>query len=347
MKLISRMLAMSMATALTSVAALGVTSPVAAQESYSWNYADIQSSGNLRTRNVEWWISELARRSEGRIKIQAFWAGSLVGGKDIAVGVSSGYPELGANVYVYDTSYVPVLSLFELPLADSAETTIRAFHDMVMNNETVRADLAKRKLVPLTVFGHQGNIMGVTPEAVASPEDLNGLRLRAPGGTTARALERLGAVVVTMPSTDVYSALQLGTVDGAISSLADITEWKWSDHGKHVWSLGIPIGPPLVYVINKDVWDGLPEDTQKLMLDVSAEFLDRQIADYAASLDVMRNELEASGVTFVDDVPGITAAAQQAAEADIDRWLKRAEEAGLPAEQLLNDYREAIERNRR
>lgn len=341
-----RLAALSLAALAGSVFAAAQAAPALAADTYTWNYADIQAPGNLRTRNVEWWISELDKRSGGRIKIQAFWAGALVGGKDIAVGVSSGYPELGANVYVYDTSYVPALSLFELPIADSAETAIRAFQDMVMNNEAVRADLAKRKLVPLTVFGHLGNIMGVSSKAVAGPDDLRGMRLRAPGGTTARALERLGAEVVTMPSTDVYSALQLGTVDGAISSLADIHEWKWSDHGKNVWSLGIPIGPPLVYVINKDVWEGLPEDIRTVMLEVSAEFLERQIKDYADSLTGMRSDLEAAGVTFVDDVPGITAAARQAAEADIDRWLARAEQAGLPGRQLLDDYRAAIERNK-
>jgi TRAP-type C4-dicarboxylate transport system substrate-binding protein len=305
------------------------------------NYADIEPAGTIRTRNVEWWINEIEKRTDGAIKIRPYWAGSLVGGKDIPVGVAQGYPEMGSNVYIYDASFVPALSVFDLPVAKTSVGAIRAFADMVQNNETLRAQLLKRKMVGLTVFGHHGPSMAVTSKEVNGPDDVRGLRMRSPGGLRAEILTAMGAEVVTMGAADVYTALQRGTIDGLSSSIKDIYEWKWTDYAKFGWSLGIPLGPPLIYVINEDVWKGIKPEFQKIMLDASAEFLDRQIAEYEAGLNDFLDKLKANGVTF-KEIPAITAISQQVSDKGVTDWVERMKQYDVPGQELLDAYRATL-----
>ncbi len=305
------------------------------------NYADIEAAGTIRTRNVAWWIDQIEKRTDGAIKIRPYWAGSLVAGKDIPVGVSQGYPEMGSNVYVYDTSFVAALSLFDLPVAKTSVGAIRAFNDMVLNNDIIKAELAKRKLVGLTVFGHHGPSVVVTSKDVNSPANVKGLRIRAPGGIVGQILESMGAEIVTMGAGNVYSAMQRGTVDGLASSIKDIYEWKWTDYAKHMWSLGIPLGPPVVYVINEDVWNKLPAATQKIILDTSGEFLDRQIKEYEAGLSGFQQKLKDNGVTF-KEIPAIADVAKKVSADGIQKWVVRMNGLGLPGQQLLDDYRQTL-----
>lgn len=305
------------------------------------NYADIEPAGTIRTRNVEWWIDEIRKRTDGAIQIRPYWAGSLVGGKDIPVGVAQGYPEMGSDVYVYDSSYVPALGVFDLPVAKTSVGAIRAFADMVQNNETLHAEMRKRKLVGLTVFGHHGPSMAVTSKEVNGPADIKGLRMRSPGGLRAEILAAMGAEVVTMGAADVYTALQRGTVDGLSSSIKDIYEWKWTDYAKFGWSLGIPLGPPLVYVINEDIWNGISPENRKIILDTSAEFLDRQIAEYEAGLSDFQEKLKANGVTF-KEIPEITAISQKVSDEGVKAWVGKMKGIDVPGQELLDAYRAAL-----
>lgn len=336
-------LAAAAAFAATSVFAQGAA-PVAKPGQFNWNYADIEAAETLRTRNVQWWISEMEKRSNGAIKIRAYWAGALVGGKDIPVGVAKGYPEMGSNVYVYDMTFVRALSVFDLPISKTSTSAIRAFNDMVRNNDILKAELKKRKMVALTVFGHLGSSYAMTLKDINSPADLKGLKIRAPGGLRARILQSLGAEVVTMGPADTYSALQRGTVNGVTSSLKDIDEWKWYDYGKYIWSLGIPLGPPLVYVINEDVWNTVPAGTQKMMLDVSQEFLERQIKDYDDSLAAIGDRLKAKGITVKGDIPSITAISKAESDKAVINWEADVTKAGIPGKALLDAFRQSLKK---
>ena len=319
--------------------------PVAKPGQFNWNYADIEAAETLRTRNVQWWISEMEKRSNGAIKIRAYWAGALVGGKDIPVGVAKGYPELGSNVYVYDMSFVRALSLFDLPISKTSTSAIRAFHDMVRNNDIMKAELAKRKMVALSVFGHLGSTYTLTAKDINGPADLKGLKIRAPGGLRGRILQTLGAEVVTMGPADTYPALQRGTVNGVTSSLKDIDEWKWYDFGKFIWPLGIPLGPPLVYVINEEVWKTIPAGTQKMMLDVGQEFTERQIKDYDDSLVAIGERLKAKGIVVKGEIPGISAIAKSEAVNAVASWEADVTKAGIPGKALLEAYRQALKKH--
>ena len=325
-------------------AAASAFAQVARPGQFNWNYADHEPAGTLRTRNVEWWISEMEKRSNGAIKIRAYWGGALVGGKDVVVGVSKGYPELGANVYVFDMSFVRALGMFDLPISKTNNGAIRAFNDMVLNNELLKAELKKRKLVALSVFGHLGTTYTLTQKEINSPADMTGLKIRSSGGVRARILQNLGAEVVTISPADTYSALQRGTVSGVTSSLMDIDMWKWTDYGKFIWPMGIPLGPPLVYVINEDVWNTIPAGTQKMMLDVGKEFAERQIKDYEDSLVAIGERLKAKGITVKGEVQSITAIARAEAENAVATWEADAIKAGIPAKELLEAYRQTLKK---
>jgi TRAP-type transport system periplasmic protein len=94
-----------------------------------------------------------------------------------------------------------------------------------------------------------------------TPDDLKGLKIRS-GATHFGSVEAVGAIPVTTPMGDIYTAMERGIVDGFVFPPIGWTQWGWQDVTKY-W-----VGPRLVEgqnstpLINLDVWNSLTKQEQ-------------------------------------------------------------------------------------
>jgi TRAP-type C4-dicarboxylate transport system substrate-binding protein len=78
--------------------------------------------------------------------------------------------------------------------------------------------------------------------------------------------KNLGGSPVPVPTTEVLTALQNGTVDGFDQALLYMLAASWHTTIKYV-TLSSHIYQPALIVFNKDWFDALPADLQKILLD--------------------------------------------------------------------------------
>lgn len=99
--------------------------------------------------------------------------------------------------------------------------------------------------------------------------DLSGRTLRVSSGQAA-LVEGLGGEVVNLPASEVYTALERGTVDGFGWASVGVAANSWQD------VVGYQIQPlfgeaTIPVLINADTWDGLEEVTQQALRDTIIE----------------------------------------------------------------------------
>lgn len=99
--------------------------------------------------------------------------------------------------------------------------------------------------------------------------DLSGRTIRASSGQAA-LVQGLGGEVVNIPSSEVYTALERGTVDGFGWASVGVAGNSWQD------VVGYQIEPrfgeaTIPVLINADTWDGLEEVTQQALRDTMIE----------------------------------------------------------------------------
>jgi TRAP-type C4-dicarboxylate transport system substrate-binding protein len=100
---------------------------------------------------------------------------------------------------------------------------------------------------------------------LAGPDDLKNWKFRSPPGLETEIFDNLGASPVVMDFTEVFTALETGIIDGAdASSLPDNIGLGLLDIAKHATYPGFHSMPADHLAIRKDVWDGLPEDIQRI-----------------------------------------------------------------------------------
>ena len=133
---------------------------------------------------------------------------------------------------------------------------------------------------------------------INSVEELKGVKIRSPEGLAAEVFRRAGAAPVSLPFSEVYTALEKKLVDAAdASALVNNDASGMQKVAKYPIYPGIHSMAVLQFVVNKDLWDSLTESEQTALevwysaaydaMRRDADLLDQQIVEqYRAGDDI-------------------------------------------------------------
>lgn len=177
-------------------------------------------------------------------------------------------------------------------------------------------DLASSSGIRLLNYNwFQGTRQMFTKNPVTKPEDLKGVRVRtidAPGWLA--TINALGATAVPLPWSEVYSALQLGAIDGAEAQLTGAYGIKLHEVTKNLAFVGhVQL---LTGLATSEAWfKSLSPEHQAIITEELAKAGEEASAGTVAKIDTVLTDMKAAGVVInevnVDDfkalVPGVYA----------------------------------------
>ena len=138
-------------------------------------------------------------------------------------------------------------------------------------------------------------------EPALTPEgdlDVSGLKLRGNAVYNAFFTNYLGASVIDLPTTDVYSGLERGVVDATGWTQIGLIDLKWNDF------LNYRIEPcffstDLGVIVNLDTWNGLSEEARTILQETAIQHERDTVAKLGAVRDEDFAKLEESGMEVV------------------------------------------------
>ena len=284
------------------------------------------------------WAAEIGKRSNGRVKITVFPAGSLTKADQRYEGVLTGVSDLGMSCFAYTRGRFPLLEGLDLPLGyPNGTAATRIANEMVMKYQPEEL----KGVHVLYVHAHGPGILA-SRKPVKSMDDLKGLKIRATG-LSAKIVESLGGTPVAMSQPETYEALAKGVVEATLCPVETLKGWKQGEVVQYVIdSSAIGYTTAMFVVMNQAKWTALPSDLQKVFTDVSAEW----IAKHGAAWD----EADQAGRAFVTELKkesiSLPPAEQQrwktAVKPILDSYVASAKAKNLPGDALLNDLQTAI-----
>ena len=176
--------------------------------------------------------------------------------------------------------------------------------------------------------------------------DAKGKRIRTYGRIWPVAWKSIGAVPVGIASIEAYDALDKGMVDGAIGGTASLHKYKWYEAGKYI-TPELSSSPSHVYAItiNLDLWNRLPTDIQRVMLETGRETLDMLGPFQKKQLTQMWADMKAAGSQILEPLP-VTELNNwfklPVFTKEQEKWVKAAEAKGYPGRKYLNRYLELM-----
>jgi TRAP-type C4-dicarboxylate transport system substrate-binding protein len=258
------------------MAALGLsllTLPAAAQTIEMKMSHLFPSSHFTQTRMLQPWIDEVERRSNGRIKVTIFAAGSAFG--DVTKQfdqVRAGVVDIATGLPGVPRGRHPRTILIELPfMVKSADAATRALMDIYPQH--LAEDYPGVKVLSLTTT-NSGSIHS-RGKPVKELADLKGMRVRSPTPPLSAMIEFLGGTPVGLPPGQIYENLEKGTVDAVVMPWGPIGAFKL--HEVTTSHLDVNAYTVSQYtVMNQRRYDSLPADLKKVIDDMSGKwFTDR------------------------------------------------------------------------
>jgi len=219
---------------------------------------------------VRFFTDQIEKRTQGRIKFQAFLGSSLVPTNQFVASVNKGILDVAFAVPTYEGGLWPITNLGTIFGAPNVTyEKWRTIHDQVRDimNKNIAIDVVILGM-PHVVSYHLNSRKPVTGKIA----DFKGLLVRSAGTSFDASMKALGSAPVTIAAPETYMALQRGTIDAAMNSLARYVESKVFEAAPYI--LIIPRGPftfGQYFIINKTVWNSLATDIQKVLVEVGTE----------------------------------------------------------------------------
>ncbi|MDR2878285.1 MAG: TRAP transporter substrate-binding protein [Chromatiales bacterium] len=215
---------------------------------------------------VRRFADDVKRMSGGRLNIQAFAGGELVPALQTFDAVSQGTVEMGHGAAYYWAGKIPAAQFFTaVPFGMNAQG-MNAWLYSGGGLELWREVYAPHGLVPFPMGNTGVQMAGWFRKRIESLADLKGLKMRIPG-LGGKVIARAGVNPVLLAGSEIYTALERGTVDAA--------EWVGPFHdlrlglyraARHYYYPGWQEpGPVMEMIINKRAWESLPEDLQRIV----------------------------------------------------------------------------------
>jgi TRAP-type C4-dicarboxylate transport system substrate-binding protein len=239
------------------------------------------------TLSVEWG-KEIEKRTNGRVKVTMFPGGTLTPSDKCYDGVVKGLSHIGLSVFSYTVGKFPLMEVIDLPLGyrsgAAATKLINEFYSKFKPKELDEVKVMYLMgIAPLMIH---------TKKPVNKLEDLKGMKIRA-AGNVARIVEALGATPVVMPMPDTYDALSRGVVEGVVCPFEALEGWKLGEVVKFTTqNTGSANSLAQFVVMNKDTWNSLLPDIQKIIEKINEEWIPKKGA--------LWDEIDKSGLEFVN-----------------------------------------------
>ncbi|MDA3948314.1 MAG: sialic acid TRAP transporter substrate-binding protein SiaP [Spirochaeta sp.] len=207
--------------------------------------------------------------SGGEIQVEIFPAGELIVQDQLLPSVRRGNIDIAYAGPNWLAQFVPYISMFAAPYVfDSYEHMSTALNGEIADtlNEDIVAELGVRSLGAFYLGTRQINLRDIG-RVVRTPEDMEGVKLRMPGTETWQFMGRaLGANPTPLSFSEVYLALQTGTIDGQDNPLPTDYNAKFYEVTKYIILTNHYINP-VMPVINEDKWQSLTDQQKQWVME--------------------------------------------------------------------------------
>ncbi|WP_031218266.1 TRAP transporter substrate-binding protein [Halomonas sp. PBN3] len=310
-----------------TAAILGALAFSAQAAEYEWTFQTSETAGEPQFELKKAWAENVTAMSDGRIEIEILPVNAVVQANQTLDAVQSGI----LQGHLTDPSYFSGRD----PAFGMLGNLVGAWGDPLefleyMNHgggEELYNELVNPYGVQLIGAAATGLESFPSTRPIRTVEDLEGLKVRAPEGMVYNIFEKAGAAPVNLPGSEVYTSLEKGVIDAA-----DYTVFS-TNHNQGLHSFAnYPNYPgfhslPMVSVsLNKEIWDGLPEDL-KAILETSVDKLAYEMVFELKKLDLeaVAEARQDPDIELIDMAPEERAKFRNIAKEEWAAWAERSE----------------------
>ncbi|MCL6476929.1 MAG: TRAP transporter substrate-binding protein [Peptococcaceae bacterium] len=288
---------------------------------------------------VEQWAKLVGEKTNGRVKVTVYPAGTLGPANTAYDMVVNGVADIAWGFVGLFPGRFPMTELIGMPMMGihSAEMGTKILWELYTSTDFLKKEFADVHVI--TMHTHTAAPIGLNKKKITTAADMKGLKLRSPGGGPMLLLKELGASPMTVPPGDIYQAMERGVIEGYTLDWQGVHAFKLTEVSKYVLDADLYVGP-FFLVMNKKVWDSLTPEDQKAIDSISGEYLGVLLAKAFDS--EKQKVLKEKGFEIYKLSEEENAKWMEMSKGIADKYVQELEAKGQPARETLAKIRELV-----
>ncbi|MCC3751459.1 MAG: TRAP transporter substrate-binding protein DctP [Halorhodospira halophila] len=313
-----RIAQLSVSAAAAAVLAAGSSSLAASEVRLNASHQWPGGQGDFRDEMVQI-LADRAAESDTGLEIRVYPDSSLYGAREQWPAIARGRLDITALPLAYAGGRHPEFNLTLMPGLVKNHDHAQRLNESAFMDEIV--EVMEDNGVKVLAHTWLAGGFGSNEQCITAPEDVDGAQIRGAGQSFETMLSAAGASINSMPSSEIYTALQTGVLDSALTSSASWVSYRLYEQTECVtppgdyalWFMYEPI------LISKASFNDLTEAQQQVLLEAGEE---AEAFAYEAAQESDQEMIElfreqGVEVAFMDD-------------SDFEAWRSVAEESAFP-----------------
>jgi TRAP-type transport system periplasmic protein len=287
------------------------------------------------------WADLVEEKTNGQIIIKPYWGSQLLAGKQMnwLQAVAEGSIDFAVESTINSSAVIKSHNLFSLPFFINTFKNLDRI-EYGKAGQMLIDEMEKMQVITLA-WGENGfRQLTNSIRPVESPEDMNGLRVRVcPTAIYDDIFKQLGADPIHMNWADAVTGFQQGAVDGQENPYGVLLPVNIWEYHKYITNWNY-LADPLVFCVNKRVWDSFPDVIQLAVQEAAREAAEwekayvRRGLDGDVSINILRDKfgyepeivdqieyVKSKGAEVVDLTPEQLNTFTEATQPVMDKWV--------------------------
>ena len=241
------------------------------------------AEGDFRDRLCRRFAADIEKRSNGALKAAVYPGSSLMKTNSQFSALRKGALDLSLVPLSYAGGEVPETNIGLMPALVPSYEVGAAWKTAEVGRLLAKTLDDKGVLIVSWIW--QGGGVASKNAPLVAPADAKGMKVRGGSREMDMMLKEAGASVISLPSNEIYAAMQTGAMEAAMTSSTSFISFKLEEIARHLttarnkayWFMLEPL------MISKDVFMKLPKAHRDIIMAVGAE--QETFATQAARLD--------------------------------------------------------------
>ncbi|MFK4072298.1 TRAP transporter substrate-binding protein [Ectopseudomonas khazarica] len=229
-------------------------------------------------RAAKLFAEEVAKASEGKLKVRTFGAASLGSDDQMQSALIGGAQEMMVGSTATLVGITREMAVWDTPFLFSSAEQADAVLDGPVGRQ-VMDKLEEKGLVGLVYWENGFRNLTNNTRAINRLEDFSGVKLRVmPNPVFLETFKLMGANAVPLPFSELFTALETKAVDGQENPFNTILSSKFYEVQKYL-TVTNHVYSPWIVTVSKRWWDGLSQTEQQILLEAAQKARDFERQD--------------------------------------------------------------------
>lgn len=321
--------------------------PVSAQETINLTVASSHPTvvpwvGMIKSHFMAKTDEILAESGNYKIEWNEAFGGQLYKANATLTSVEEGITDIGWVFSFLEQAKLPLSQASSnAPFATSNPAIqLQVHQELLESNEAFLNEWEQHNLKVLGLTGTDLYDLYLK-EPLTGIDDIDGMKISAPGvlGTWLRGT---GANAVDGALTTYYTDIQTGVSDGVLTLALGALPIKVYEVAPYINRFDAGGAFSGAVAINRDSWDGLPEEVQNAMIEAGRYYTEEHGKDLVERHEAALNKMVELGATIVDMPDGELVKWVNKMPDVANDWAAPLEERGIPAKEFLAAYMDGL-----